>query len=371
MALIACLLVVGCGGGRARDEAANTPARTAVPDTSGTNVARIAGQSPADVASAAVLAVYPDQARQPGGLVLTPQGDWRQTLVAAQFAADPLYGAVVPTAGAYLPPGPSDLVARLSPRGFPRAQGLQAVILGKPGDDVLAALQQRNLHLTELKAATPEQLTLASVPYRGGWAHSYSDEIVVVSSAAREFALPAAAWSAYSGDTVAFVGRDSVPDATRRLLVQRQKLRLQRPALYLIGPPSVISESVASQLSAYGSVKRVAGPTPAATAVALARYKDRKTGFGWGVRTGPANLSFANPRYWGDVFGALTLASTGPRAPLLLTDRRGSLPPEVGAYLDQLRNSQGNQAYVLGDERRIGRATFQALETKLRSGPRR
>jgi hypothetical protein len=328
----------------------------------------VPGKSPADVASAAVLAVYPDQAHQPLGLVLTPQDDWRQALIAAQFAADPLNGAILPTARDYIPSGPSDLVTRLNPSGFPRAQGLQALVLGKAGDDVLAALQNRGLHLTVLKAATPEQLSVDAVPFRGGWAHGYSDEIVVVSAGARDYALPAAAWSAYSGETVVFVRGNSVPEPTRSVLVQRQKLRLQRPTLYLIGPSSVISPAVATELARYGTVKRVAGPTAAATAVALARYKDPKTGFGWGLTHGPASVSFVNASDWGNAFGALMLAAAGPRAPLLLTDSSTSTPVEVTRYLRELRNSHGNQGFVLGDARSIGSRVMAELDRDLGPG---
>jgi hypothetical protein len=367
MALGLVAAAFGCGGGGQRHRAMHT--RTGPTVAVGTNVVRIPGRSPADVGSAAVLAVYPDEAHQPRGLVLTPQDDWRQTVVASQFAADPVDAAVLPTAGDFLQPGPSDLVNRLNPTGFPRAQGLQAIILGKAGNDVLSALQNRGLHLTQLTARSPEELALKAVPFRGGWAHVYSDEIVVVSSSARDYALPAIAWSAYSGDTTVFVTHDSIPDATRQVLVQREKLRLQKPTIYVIGPSSVISDSVASQLSAYGPVKRVAGSTPGATAIALARYKDPKTGFGWGLKSGPGNFALMNVHDSGNVFGALTLAGAGPQAPLLLTDSATSAPADVIAYLRGLRGSQGSQAYVLGDEASIGAGELSQVDRAIGGVP--
>jgi hypothetical protein len=358
---------LGCGGSGQRPRATSTPTGPAV--RVGTNVVRIPGKSPADVASAAVLAAYPDAAHQPRGLVLTPQGDWRQTVVASQFAADPVDAAVLPTAGDFLPPGPSDLVNRLNPSGFPRAQGLQAVILGKAGNDVLGALQNRGLHLTQLIARSPEELSLKAVPFRGGWAHVYSDEIVVISSSAQDYALPGIAWSAYSGDTTVFVTRDSIPDATRQILVQREKLRLQKPTIYVVGPSSVIPDAVAGQLSAYGPVKRVAGDTPGATAIALARYKDPKTGFGWGLKTGPGNFVLMNVHDPGNVFGALTLAGAGPQAPLLLTDSARAAPPDMIGYLRGLRGSHGSQAFVLGDETSIGVSELSQVDRALSGAP--
>src|SRR5437763_6561276 len=261
-AMLAALVAAGCGGGNSGHKAPAAK-REGQPDA-GRNVVRIAGKSGADVAGAALLALYPDRSHQPGGLVVVSQDDWRQAAVAAQFAASPLNGAIVPTARDFLPAAPSDAITRLTPTAFPRAQGLQALVLGHVGNDVLASLQNENLHLTELTAKSPEQLEFKAIPFRGGWAHAYSDEVVVVSSEARDYALPAMAWSAYSGDTLAFATHGGVPDATRKTLVQRRKLRLNKPTIYVAGPPSVIPDGVLKQLAVYGQVKRVAGSTPAA-----------------------------------------------------------------------------------------------------------
>ena len=358
----------GCGGSDEPKTQA-PPKGPAEPET-GTNVARIAGKSPADVAGAAVLALHPDSSKKLRGFVFTPQDDWKQAVVASQFAASPIGGAILPTAGDYLPTASSDLVARLSPSGFPRAKGLQALVLGRAGDDVLGELQGADLHLTQLTGRTPEALAFKTVPFRGGWAHAYSDVVVVVSSEDRDYALPAAAWSAYSGDSVAFVTHSGVPKETRELLVQRKKLRLESPTIYAIGPSKAIPGRVVKQLSAYGRVKRVAGDTPAATAVALARYKDRKTGFGWGLDAGPANVSLVNVKDWGNAFGALAFAADGPRAPLLLTEGPASLPPVVIRYLRDLRNRSANQGFVFGDAASIGSDQLGQLDEVLSAAGR-
>jgi hypothetical protein len=365
--VVASLLAVpaGCGGGDDSGTTKSVPTAATTPRViTGANVVRIPGRSPADVASAAVLAVYPDQAHQPKGLVLAPL-DWRYAAVASQFAADPVSAAVLPTAGEYLAPGPSDLVERLRPSGFPRGEGLKALVLGKGGDDVFLALRNRGLKLSQLRARTLPRLVLDSVPFRGGWARRYSDQIVAVAADARDYALPGIAWSAYSGDTAILVGRDSLPDASRQVVIQRQKLRLERPTVYVIGPPSAISESVADQLRAHATVKRVAGPTPAATSVALARYKDRRTGFGWGLARGPANVTVMNRRDWRNLFGAIALAGAGPQGPLLLTDEPGSLPGEVLRYLRSLRGGRGSQAFVLGEETSVDARVMAEIDQAL------
>ena len=371
MAIAAAALLVGsgCGG---EDEPKGKPleaARGTVRAADfGKHAVRVRGLSPMDVAGAAVLAAYPGDDIQPNGLVLTRVDRWRETLVAAQFAAAPVSAAILPRRKDYLPTATADLVDRLNLRGFPRASGLKAVVIGQSGDEVFAALQEKDLELTQLKARTPEKLSFDVVPFRGGWAHAYSDQIVVVPSRSRDHALPGAAWSAYSGDSLVFVGRDHVPEATRALLVQRKKLRLESPQMYVVGPSSVISDAVVQELGQYGSVTRIAGKSPPEASVALARFHDRKTGFGWGLREG-GSFAFVNPRDWGNAVGAFNFAAAGPQAALLLTRPDGSLPPSVRAYLREARSSRGGQGFVFGNEQSIPQATLTEIDRLLLPGP--
>lgn len=370
LAATAALIGSGCGGG---DEPKGKPLEAAGGSVRagdfGNRAVRLRGKSPFDVAGAAVLAAYPGDDIQPNGLVLTRLDRWRETLVGAQFAAAPVAAALLPRHHAYLPTATADLVDRMNLRGFPRASGVKAVVLGAAGEEVFASLQEKDIQLTQLKASSPPKLSLETVPFRGGWAKAYSDQIVVVPSQERDFALPGAAWSAYSGDTLAFAGRDSLPEETRALLVQRKKLRLEPPHSYVIGPASAISDAVLDELRAYGPVTRIAGETAPETAVALARFHDAKTGFGWGLRAGPASWSFVNPRDWGNSVGAFTFAAAGPQAPLLLTRRDGTLPPAVRDYLRSVRSPRGGQGFLFGDERSIPPATLREVDRLLAGGP--
>src|SRR3954454_11845480 len=87
------LIAAGCGGG--------TPggpnAGKAPPPELGHSVARVGGLSPTDVSAAAVLAAFPpDQGAKPHGWVLVRRDRWRDAVAAAQFAAPPLNGAILP-----------------------------------------------------------------------------------------------------------------------------------------------------------------------------------------------------------------------------------------------------------------------------------
>jgi hypothetical protein len=194
--------------------------------------------------------------------------------------------------------------------------------------------------------------------------------VVVVSSEARDFALPAAAWSAYSGDTLAFVQRDAVPAATRALLTQRQKLRLERPSIYVVGPGDVVSPRVVDELRRYGPVERIGGRTPAQAAVALARYHDPETGFGWGLEHGPASVLLVNRRDWGNAVGAFSFAAQGPRAPLLLLDGARAAPAAVTRYLEQIARRGAAQAFAFGDDASISSKLLTRIDALLGAGGR-
>ena len=360
----ACSLLVlaaaGCGGSDEPEKnAAATPSPAKSPPAGsqfGRSVVRVPGISPADVAGAAVMAAYPEErGARPAGIVLVEKSSWRELALAAQFAADPVNAAVLPIEQEYLPTAAVDLVHRLKPTGFRKAKGLQALILGRAGDDVLLDLQDAELKMSQLKGMSAAKLSAELVPYRSGFAGRHTSSIMIVSARDRDraYALPAAAWSAFSGDTIAFVEGNEIPKATRDILVQRQKLRLEKPTMYVIGPKSVVSDRVYRELGRYGTVKRVAGRDAPETSVAVARYRDRSTGFGWGQVSGPGSVSLVNMRDWANGVGAMAFAARGPRAPVLLTDDAGRLPASVRSYLRELRSSEASAGFAFGGEKSL------------------
>jgi hypothetical protein len=312
-----------------------------------------------------VFAAYPpEEGKVPNGWVLFPRDEWHKAIIASQFVSDPVNAGLLPVEADYLPTAADDVVSRYQPGGFPNGPVLHTLFLGEPGDDVVLAFQDRQLRMTKLAESDPAQLASEMVAYRGGWSEKFTDDILIVSSEERDrpYALVAGAWSGFTGDTVAFTGRESVPQATIDLLEQRQQLRLIKPTIWLIGPPSVLSEKVAGELSAYGEVKRIAGSTPVEMAVEMARYRDDVTGFGWGHSHAPANFSLVNINDWANAVAAFQLAGSGPRAALLLTDNTETLPPAVSKYLGQIKDSEASQGYVLGDRTSISASQLAELD---------
>jgi hypothetical protein len=369
--LVLAALVTGCGGGDSDSTTSGQSAATAGTPEVGSNAVRVPGLSSTDVAAAADLIAYPpDQNAEPNGFVLYPRDDWRRAALAAQFVAAPVNGALLPTDLQFLPAGAADLVSRMKPTGFPSGPKINAILLGEPGDDVVLAFQQQHLNLTKLPQSDPSELSAELVAYRGGWAKKFADEVLVVSSddADRPYAMIAAAWSAFTGDTLAFVSHDSVPAATKELLQQRQQLRLVKPNIWVVGPDSAVPGDVASQLSAYGQVHRVGGDNPVETSVEMAKLRDQATGFGWGLTQAPVNISVVNENDWSNAAGALQLAGSGPRAALLLTDSADHLPDAIKEYLRSLQGPDPSQAYVMGDRDSISSAELAELDGLLAGG---
>ena len=331
----------------------------------GQNAVRVGGIAPADVAAGALLAAYPKGEDPPKSWFLARRDRWTDAVLAAQFTTSPIDAALAPIEKEYLPTATVDVLNRLKVGGYPKAKGLEAIVMGKAGVDVFIGLKDRRLKTTLVEGKTPFALAEKLVPFHGGGLGRYSPTIVVASGEERDYALPAAAWSAYSGDPLALVTRDEIPPPTRSLIAQRQKLTLERPHIYVIGPEDVISDDVVAQLAAYGPVKRVAGDSAVATAVALARFRDLKTQFGWGFDRAPANVSLVNTEDWANAIGAFTFAARGPQAPLLLTDSSEKVPDEVIDYLRDIAGSEASQGFVFGDRQSIGSKAFQQFDEAL------
>jgi hypothetical protein len=192
-----------------------------------------------------------------------------------------------------------------------------------------------------------------------------SSAVVVAPVSDPRFAMPAAAWAAKSGDAVLFSGLDSLPAATRQAIERRDN-----PSIYVLGPPSVISDSVLATLRGLGRVRRIGAATPVDNAIAFARYSDGA--FGWGIQDPGHGLVIANDRRPLDAAAAAALSGSGTYGPLLLTDSATVLAPALRSYLldiqpgyqtDPVRGVY-NHAWLMGDESAVS-ASAQATIDEL------
>jgi hypothetical protein len=194
--------------------------------------------------------------------------------------------------------------------------------------------------------------------------------VVVVGAASPEYAMPAAAWAAKAGDPILFTNKDDVPRDTRAAIAAHQQ-----PKIYVLGPPSAVSDKALTQLRRLGTVTRISGPDPAASSVAFARFVDGN--FGWGVVDPGHGLVFASAEQPLVAAAAAPLSAMGTYGPLLLLDSPGAVPPAMSGYLldiqpgyrkDPVRGVY-NHGWVIGDDRAVTTATQARLDALLEITP--
>jgi putative cell wall-binding protein len=317
------------------------------PITATRNTTRVSGSDAAADAAGVASALFPASTLEtrPPAVVLVDKEDWQGAVAAAPLTAAPLRAPILLTDGGSLSAVTSDTLDRLKPKGASLASNAQTILIGpKPGPP-------KGLKSAAIRGAAPDPYSIAFAidKYSSVAKGRPSGDVVVASGEKPEYALPAAAWAARSGDSVLFTKRDSIPEPTKKALAEHQK-----PSIYILGPEAVISTEVEKQLGKLGKVTRIQGANPVDNSIAFARYK--KGGFGWGAVVPGQNLTIANTSRPGDAAAAAGLAANGIFAPLLLTDK-AELPRSLESYLLDIQPgyengdpSQGvyNHVWILG-----------------------
>jgi hypothetical protein len=381
--LVVALVAAGCGRGSGpgdtpKGQQPTTPttgakgtATTAAQDlgfpTFATkNTTRIGGADPIADAAAAARAVYTGASRisRPQAVVLADDGDWRVGLAASVLMSAPIRAPLLYAHGAdKLPPATQNALTALAPTGSKEAGGAQVIRVG----DVP---QLDGTKTTDLRGADAFALARAIDAFQAAAHGTTSDRVVVVSADDPAYAMPAAAWAAKAGDPILFAHRDSVPEDTRAAIAAHQQ-----PKIYVLGPPSAISDKVLTQLKKLGTATRISGPTPAASSVAFARFVDGA--FGWGVVDPGHGFVFANTNRPDDAAAAAPLSASGSYGPLLVSDDADKLPAALQGYLldvqpgytrDPVRGVY-NHGWIIGDESAFSVAVQSQIDALLEIVP--
>lgn len=355
--LAACALFGGCSLG---DDEEAVPRQTGVkadddravadlgfPYTATKNTTRVGGgDAIADVAGVAG-AVWPatSETTRPNAVVLVDKDNWQGGVAASVFAGTTIGAPVLLSDGGGLPSVSADMLDRLDPKGSDLTKDAEVIRIGsKPpepdgrktttidGDDVYElAAQIDRFHAV----ATGEP----------------SDDVILASGERAEYAMPAAAMAARSGDAVLLSARDELPGPTQEALKRHEK-----PDVFVLGPNAVIGSEIEKKLKPLARrVVRIEGPTPVQNAIEFARF--RSGGFGWGAEVPGQNFTIASTSRPLDAVGAASLATNGVFAPLLLTDDAETLPRSLESYLldvqpgfeDDPSLSVYNHVWILGD----------------------
>lgn len=308
-------------------EAPQTPTAEAAeqlgyPSFATNNTTRVGGSDPAEVAAAVSLAVFPSStpAQRPAAVAIVDEGEWQGAVAASVLMAEPVRAPLLVSSGGTLPDASSQALKALDPKGSKATAGAQAFVVGD------AAIPD-GLKATKAGGKDAAALAASIAGLRNRLAGDPPKHIVLASESKPEFAIPAAAWAARSGDPVLFTAAGKLPTPTAKALRAHPKT-----PVYVLGPSSAISSDVFREVAKIaGQVRRVAGETPAENAIALARYASG--GFGWNVND-PGH-GFVVARADDPLVAAVSspLSGSGTWGPLLLTEDAATLPRPLREYL--------------------------------------
>ena len=332
------------------------------------NTTRIGGVDSAAVAAGTALAAYPSEGviGRPRVVTLVPSDSW-QAGVAASSLSSPAVGAPILLSGPdEVPPLTTAALELLEPTGFKRADNAEVIAVGE-------ATAPGGLETLAIKGSNPAALAAAIDEQRAKLTGvEEADHILVVSSREPDYAIPAAAWAARSGDPVVFADGEEVPEETIEVLE-----RHPAAPVYVLGPEDVIANKALRDLgAAVGDPKgkddpserkvvRIEGEDPISNAIEFARFFDGT--FGWNINDPGHGLVIVNTSRPEDAAAVAPLSAAGKPGPLLLTDSAEEIPKELRSflldtkpgYLEDPTRAVYNHVWVVGDASAIS-IPFQA-----------
>ncbi len=329
------------------------------------NTTRVGGADATSVAAGVALAAYPSSqdVGRPRLVTLVPADSWQAGIAAAPLTSTEVGGPILLSTANEVPELTAEALDQLDPTGLKRADGAELVVVGDaeaPGG--LEALDIPGSDPAELANEIDKQReTLSGV--------KDPDHILVVSSKESDYAMPAAAWAARSGDPIVFADGSDVPEATLEVLERHPEA-----PVYVLGPDSVIAAKAVKTLAAAGGgsdeqqadaaegerkVVRVGADDPVENAIEFARFVDGT--FGWNINDPGHGFVIANTLRPDDAAAAAPISAAGKPGPLLLTDDATEVPKPLEGflldtkpgYVDDPTRAIYNHVWVVGDDAAI------------------
>ena len=323
----------------------------AFPTFATNNTTRIGGPDQVATAAGAALAVFPstNAAQRPAAVTLVGEEDWAGAIAAAVLTAPPVGAPVLFSAPNEMPEASEEALTALAPPGDKATGGASLFAVGA------VALPDDAGKVARVDSGDPAATAAQIATLRERLAGKPPAHFLLASSSSPDFAMPAAAWAARSGDPVLYADAKKLPAATAAVLKAHPKV-----PVYVLGPESAVPKQALKQIAKVSkTVNRVAGKDAAATAIALARYHDGS--FGWNVNDPGHGFVLARSDSPASAAAAAALSASGTWGPLLLTEGPGRLPPVVRSYFLDVKPGYTtdptrafyNHVWVIGDQEAI------------------
>lgn len=333
---------------QAEAPASETAEALGYPSFATNNTVRIGGANAAANAAGAALAAFPSTTaeQRPAAVTLVDEDDWGGAIAASVLTALPVRAPILFSAPDEVPVVTEEALDALDPQGSEETGGVSLFVVGN------VAVPERPGQGLPIDSGDPAATAAQIATLRDRLFGEAPEHVVVAPSSSPEFAMPAAAWAARSGDPVLFSGAKKLPPATAKALENHPKA-----PVFVLGPPAAISDDVVEEIDEIVKrVERVARKEPATNALALARY-DQGT-FGWNVRDPGHGFVLARSDAPANAAAAAPLSASGTWGPLLLTEAADRLPDAVRSYFLDLKPGYTtdptrafyNHVWVIGDE---------------------
>jgi ell wall binding domain 2 (CWB2) len=315
------------------------------------NTTRIGGPDPVASAAGVALAVFPSttDAQRPAAVTLVAEEDWAGAIAAAVLTAPPVRAPILFSAPDAMPEDSEEALAALAPQGDKATGGASLFAIGAVAPPEDAG------EVTRVDSGDPAATAAQIATLRDRLFGKPPTHFLVASSSKPDFAMPAAAWAARSGDPVLYTDEKKLPSVTAAVLKAHPKV-----PVYVLGPDSVIPKQVVKEIGKVSRrVSRVAGKDAVTTAIALARYGDGS--FGWNINDPGHGFVLARSDSPASAPAAAALSASGTWGPLLLTEDPGTLPPAVRSYFLDVKPGYTtdptrafyNHVWVIGDQEAI------------------
>jgi hypothetical protein len=368
LVFIVAAILGGSGGGESTEAPApapapaNTETRSQAPASQAaeslgyptfatSNTTRVGGSDAAATAAGVALAVFPSTtpAQRPAAVTLVGEDDWAGAIAASVLMATPVRAPILFSGSGGLPDPSAEAFEALRPAGSDASGGASLFAIGEvalpSGAGKVTRVDSGDAASTAAQIATLRDQLFGSPP----------QHVLIAPAESPEFAMPAAAWAARSGDPVLFADAKQLPQPTAQALQRHAKV-----PVYVLGPASAISAAVLKEIAKIDPhVTRVAGKEAATNALALARFHDGS--FGWNVNDPGHGFVLARSDEPLAAAAAAPLSASGTWGPLLLSEDAATLPSAVRSYLLYVKPGYTtdptrafyNHVWVIGDQEAI------------------
>ncbi len=295
------------------------------------NTSRILGTTSEGISLSTSCIIWPasEIGNRPKVVLIAPSESWQIQLVATDLIHHPSDGPLLITSKDKISDAVLGELSRLNPIGD--SNGTKIITVGI-SDSAAKQLTDKGYKIHQIKGDNAYKLAEDIDSYYASVAGELPNSVIISSSEQVEYTIPAANWIAHMPEPLLYVTKDNIPSETESALGKRNG----KANIYVLGPESVISKSIEVTLKKYGKVTRISGDNPYSNAIAFSKFKDKNTGFGWGITMPGHGLLLVSSSQAKESIATASFSHRGKHAPLLLTDNNKA-PQELLEYLKQLK----------------------------------